>query len=143
MKAKSEALALANQRRQAPLEVILKEKSSCDRGALKRRLYKEGLKEHQCELCGQGEIWQGQKISLILDHINGIRDDNRLENLRIVCPNCPRTADGTSLENVRDATNGSVCLKGKGIALEPVTIMPLKDNLNSSIEELSDRLIHS
>jgi len=55
---------------------------------LKERLYDEGLKERKCELCGQDENWNGMKISLILDHINGINNDNRIENLRIVCPNC-------------------------------------------------------
>ena len=60
---------------------------------LKERLYKEGLKKRNCELCNQGEIWQGKKMSLILDHINGINNDNRIENLRIVCPNCNATLD--------------------------------------------------
>lgn len=60
---------------------------------LKRKIYKEGLKERKCELCGQGEEWMGKKMSLILDHINGISNDNRLENLRIVCPNCNATLD--------------------------------------------------
>lgn len=57
-------------------------------GDLKDRLYKEGLKERVCVECGQDENWRGNKFSLILDHINGINNDNRLENLRIVCPNC-------------------------------------------------------
>ena len=71
-----------------PLDEILVENSTYSRTALKRRLYEEGLKEPICELCGQGENWRGLRISLILDHINGIRNDNRIENLRIVCPNC-------------------------------------------------------
>jgi hypothetical protein len=58
---------------------------------LKNRLYKEGLKVRECEECGQGEEWRGKKISLILDHINGVNNDNRLENLRILCPNCNAT----------------------------------------------------
>ncbi|HEV2785115.1 MAG TPA: hypothetical protein VGV67_01900, partial [Solirubrobacteraceae bacterium] len=55
--------------------------------------YKEGLKRAICELCGLGELWRGRPMGLILDHINGIRDDHRLENLQIVCPNCAATLD--------------------------------------------------
>lgn len=67
------------------------ENSNYSRQSLKRRLYNTGLKERECELCGQGEEWMGKRMSLILDHINGINNDNRLENLRIVCPNCNAT----------------------------------------------------
>jgi len=67
---------------------ILVEKSTYNRTSLKDRLYKEGYKERFCEKCGQGEEWRGDHISLILDHINGVHNDNRLENLRILCPNC-------------------------------------------------------
>jgi hypothetical protein len=58
---------------------------------LKERLYKEDLKQKKCELCSQSEEWRGKKMSLILDHINGVNNDNRIENLRIVCPNCNAT----------------------------------------------------
>jgi hypothetical protein len=75
------------------LDEVLVENSNYSRGKLKQRLYEEGLKQPGCELCGQGELWQGRRMSLILDHANGVRDDNRLENLRIVCPNCAATLD--------------------------------------------------
>lgn len=75
------------------LSECLIENSTYSRGHLKKRLYSEGLKEKKCELCGQDEIWNGGKMSLILDHINGIWNDNRIENLRIVCPNCNATLD--------------------------------------------------
>lgn len=71
-----------------PLEQVLVKNSTYSRGHLKARLYAEGLKGRNCELCGQGEHWYGHRISLILDHINGIATDHRLENLQIVCPNC-------------------------------------------------------
>jgi hypothetical protein len=74
-----------------PLGDILVTGSNYSRGHLKDRLYAEGLKQRVCELCGQGELWHGRRMSLILDHINGIGDDHRLENLRIVCPNCAAT----------------------------------------------------
>jgi hypothetical protein len=74
-----------------PLERVLVEHSRYRRASLKHRLYAAGLKRRACELCGQGEIWRGHRMSLILDHINGVHDDNRLANLRIVCPNCAAT----------------------------------------------------
>lgn len=75
-----------------PTEKILVENSTyVSTTTLKKRLYKEGLKERICEECGQGEEWRGKKMSLILDHRNGVNNDNRIENLRIVCPNCNAT----------------------------------------------------
>lgn len=54
---------------------------------LKIRLIKENIFEYKCYRCGISE-WQGEKIGLQLHHINGNPDDNRLENLTILCPNC-------------------------------------------------------
>ena len=73
------------------LENILVENSTCCRGTVKNKLYASGIKERKCEMCGQGELWFGKKISLILDHINGVHNDNRITNLRILCPNCNAT----------------------------------------------------
>ncbi|HYF24760.1 MAG TPA: HNH endonuclease [Baekduia sp.] len=82
------------QRQKAPaLADVLVPGSTYKRATLKRRLYAEGLKERRCELCGQDEFWRGSQMALILDHINGVSNDNRLENLRIICPNCAATLD--------------------------------------------------
>ena len=69
------------------------ENSTYQRGQLKDRLFAEGLKQRVCELCGQGEVWNGRRMSLVLDHINGVSNDHRLENLQIVCANCAATLD--------------------------------------------------
>ena len=76
-----------------PLESVLVPGSNYSRSKLKERLYSAGLKDRNCEVCGQGEEWHGARMSLILDHVNGVPDDNRLNNLRIVCPNCAATLD--------------------------------------------------
>jgi hypothetical protein len=88
-----------------PLAVILVENSTYARSHLKRRLYDEGLKRRVCELCGQGEEWRGRQMALILDHVNGVPTDQRLENLQIVCPNCAATLDThCGRKNRRDRT---------------------------------------
>jgi ferredoxin len=80
-------------RERTPLAAILVEGSTYSRGHLKRRLYEEGVKERRCELCGQGEEWRGVRMALILDHVTGVPNDNRIENLRIVCPDCAATLE--------------------------------------------------
>src|SRR3712207_6000383 len=62
-------------------------RSRTSRTHLKNRLFAEGLKAKRCETCGLAD-WRGQPLSLELHHRNGVRDDNRLENLMIFCPNC-------------------------------------------------------
>jgi ribosomal protein S27AE len=96
-----------------PLIQILVENSSYSRTHLKVRLYRDGLKKRECEECGQGEIWRGKKMSLILDHKNGVNNDNRLENLRIVCPNCNATLDTHGGKNNKKSIKKTKELKNK------------------------------
>lgn len=84
-----------------PLDEILVENSTYSRKSLKIRLYDAKILERKCCLCGQDENWNGMKISLILDHINGIHNDNRIENLRIVCPNCNAGLDTFAGKNLQ------------------------------------------
>ena len=57
-------------------------------GRVKRRLIKEGLLEDCCSTCKLGPEWNGDYLTLQLDHINGNPRDWRLGNLRVLCPNC-------------------------------------------------------
>jgi len=66
---------------------ILKENCKHSRTVLRRYIIKHNLIPYKCAICGCTE-WQGRTLSLELDHINGINNDNRLENLRFLCPNC-------------------------------------------------------
>lgn len=71
-----------------PLRKILKRNSDFQSFKLKKRLFIEKLKPEYCEECGWAKKAVGGYLPLELDHINGNRHDNRLENLRILCPNC-------------------------------------------------------
>ena len=70
------------------LESILIKGSNFQSFKLKKRLFSSGIKTQRCELCSWAEISEDGRIPLELDHINGDRYDNRLENLRVLCPNC-------------------------------------------------------
>lgn len=71
-----------------PVELLLVEGSNVQSYKLKTKLFAKGIKKPKCELCGWAAVAIDGRIPLELDHINGRRCDNRLENLRILCPNC-------------------------------------------------------
>ena len=85
-----------------PLASLLVSGAARGRWNLKRRLIASGLKVEACEECGISS-WRGRPLSLALHHVNGDRDDNRLENLALLCPNCHSQTDNFGVLNRRDA----------------------------------------
>lgn len=82
-------------------EVFVKDSKYSDRTEIKRRMVWMGI-QYQCSECGLEDIWNGKKINLTLDHINGVRDDNRIENLRFLCPNCHSQTETFTGRNKRN-----------------------------------------
>lgn len=75
-----------------PIEELLVAGRARQRGHVKGRLLQEGLKSKSCEICGLSE-WRGRALSLELHHVNGDGNDNRLENLMLLCGNCHSQTD--------------------------------------------------
>lgn len=84
-----------------PLESILVQGSTYNTSHLRKRLIKEGLLEEGCAECSLGPEWRGRPLTLQLDHVNGDPSDNRLENLRLLCPNCHTQTKNFTGRNIR------------------------------------------
>ena len=79
-----------------PLHVILNSRS---RRTIKVRLLEAGILKNVCDECGISE-WRGKRICIQIDHINGVPDDHRLENLRMLCPNCHSQTETYAAKNI-------------------------------------------
>ena len=96
------AIADCSKKKEIDASKLLCENSKHARNILRSYILRNKLLPYTCAICGITE-WQGKTLSLELDHINGVNNDNRIENLRFLCPNCH------SLTNTYKAAN-----KGNG-----------------------------
>lgn len=85
---------------------VFTENSCYPRHRLKERIIKQELLDHSCQECGLGHEWNGKPIVLQLDHINGINNDHRLQNLRFLCPNCHTQQDTYAAKNIKNKNVG-------------------------------------
>lgn len=84
---KSQLADLAKRRTLSDNEVFVRNSTYHNRDKIKKRLFRMGV-ANQCSICGQLPEWNGKPLVLQLDHINGVWNDNRIANLRILCGHC-------------------------------------------------------
>lgn len=89
-----------------PIDALLVVGRRTCRKHLKNRLFDADLRKPECERCGLTE-WRGERLALQLHHINGRGDDNRLDNLEILCPNCHAQTENWGGRNKRESSRAA------------------------------------
>lgn len=101
---------------------LLKTNTTMSSAKIKKYLFKFDIIENKCSLCPQGPTWNNKKLSLQLDHIDGNRHNNMLENFRIVCPNCHSQTETYAGKRHKKQNNcqecGKVCSKQANLCLK-------------------------
>lgn len=113
-----------NKGKRLPLDELLVEGSTYKSQRLKERLIEENIFENRCFECGQEPMWNGKTLVLELDHINGVKTDNRLENLRILCGHCHSQTPTFRGRNKRKSKGRLCCDCGTKVSKKATRCVP-------------------
>ena len=135
-----------------PKNIFIKN-STANQSTLRRWYEKGKYTEYKCAICGLEPFWNGKELTLTLDHINGDNRDDRLKNLRWVCPNCDRQLDTFCSKNMNYdirkkkkqinyckncgkeiSTDSEFCIKCYGLSIRKVE-RPTADDLQHILKE--------
>ena len=133
------------------LEELFRENSPHSRSTVKKYILKNHLIPYKCSICGNEGQWNNNNLVLILDHINGINNDHRLENLRFLCPNCNSQQETFAGKNrvhkksnycidchTEILTQSKRCSKCNEKYLSSLSSKPSKKQLSEDIIELNN-----
>ena len=87
------------------LEEVFCENSPVTQKVLRGYVERHNVIEYKCQFCGCDGHWLNTEIALEIDHINGNNNDNRVENLRYLCPNCHATTETCRGKNIKPKIN--------------------------------------
>lgn len=115
-------------RRKRTNEEMFTEDSDISGSLIRKRLLDDKIIPYNCDICKCDPIWRNSNLTLVLDHINGTPNDNRLENLRFLCPNCNSQTDTFAGRNSYNEKNGYVRLQKKNVpkVYKPKTVRIIK-----------------
>lgn len=119
-------------------EILVKDSSYTHTVNLKERLIKENVIKYECAICHNKGIWNNNILILQLDHINGDHTDNRLENLRLLCPNCHSQTETFAGKNNtgKKRYKKQIILEDNKVIYESIA----RQEKNKSIQELIEKV---
>lgn len=124
------------------LETACTENSLCNRSIVKRLILSANSIEYTCRDCGISGEWNGKPITLQLEHINGMNDDHRLENLCFLCPNCHSQTSTYAGRNAAPSTQvRTVSLETKR-AKEQAKVDATSARILSLLQDVPEEMFH-
>lgn len=91
---------ITDERKISLSEILEGKHPSYQSNKLRKRILNEKIKEHKCEVCETTD-WLDRPVPLELDHIDGVRHNHLLSNIRLLCPNCHAQTDTYRGKNTR------------------------------------------